>query len=177
MNLQLKAKLKNCQLVVTDVDGVLTDGTIIYSSAGDELKAFNIKDGLGFKLLQNAGVKTAIITGRTSAMVERRAKELNIDHLVQGREDKGEALNSLCEELAISLQNTLYLGDDLPDLTAIKTAGIGVVPADAHSLLREQADLCCSLAGGQGAFREISELILEAKGLLSETYKKYGAEH
>lgn len=176
MDLQLKSKLKNCLLVVTDVDGVLTDGTITYSSAGEELKAFNIKDGLGFKLLQNAGVKTAIITGRTSAMVERRAKELNIEHIVQGREDKSTALNSLCEELDIAPQNALYLGDDLPDLAAIKIAGIGAAPADAHSLIRQQADFCCSLAGGQGAFREISELVLEAKGLLSDTYNKYGAD-
>lgn len=175
MDTQLKSKLKKCQLVVTDVDGVLTDGSVSYTSAGDEIKTFNIKDGLGFKLIQNAGITTAIITGRTSAMVERRAKELGIQHLIQGREDKGLALEALCNELGIAMQHCLYLGDDLPDLSAIVLAGIGVAPADAHPAIKQQADYCCALAGGKGAFRETSELLLEARGLLSQTYSDYGA--
>ena len=176
MDIQLKSKLKNCQLVVTDVDGVLTDGKIVYSSTGEELKAFNIKDGLGFKLLQNADIKTAIITGRTSPMVERRAGELGIEHLVQGRDDKSVALKSLCDELGIALEHCLYIGDDLPDLSAIILAGIGATPADAHAQMIKQADYCCSASGGSGAFREIAELILEAKGLLSVLYQEYGAQ-
>lgn len=175
MQAKLKSRLKKCRLVVTDVDGVLTDGRITYDSQGNELKSFNIKDGLGFKLLKNAGVITAIITGRNSVMVERRAKELGIDHLIQGREDKGQALQSLCDDLDIDIQDCLYCGDDLPDLKAVIAAGVGVAPADAHKILLENADFCCSVAGGAGAFREISELLLEAKGLLSDTYAQYGA--
>jgi 3-deoxy-D-manno-octulosonate 8-phosphate phosphatase (KDO 8-P phosphatase) len=175
MDTQLKSKLKNCLLVVTDVDGVLTDGKISYTSSGEELKSFNIKDGLGFKLIQNIGIQTAIITGRTSAMVDRRAHELGINHLVQGREDKGLALQNLCEELAIPLEQCLYIGDDLPDLKAIIAAGTGVATADAHAELIKHADYCCNLAGGSGAFREVSELILEARGLLTDLYAEYGA--
>ncbi len=175
MQAKLKSRLKKCRLVVTDVDGVLTDGRIIYDSQGHELKSFNIKDGLGFKLLQGAGITTAIITGRTSLMVERRASELGIDHLIQGREDKGQALQSLCDELNIDIQDCLYCGDDLPDLKAVIAAGVGVAPADAHKLLLENADYCCSCPGGAGAFREISELLLEARGLLSDIYLQHGA--
>lgn len=176
MNAKLKSKLKNCRLLVTDVDGVLTDGKITYSSAGEELKSFHIHDGLGLKLIQNAGLQTAIITGRASPMVERRAKELGIEHLVQGREDKDVALSALCEELGIPLEQTIYLGDDLPDLKAINTAGIGAAPADANSVIKKNADYCCNLRGGKGAVREVCELILEAKGLLSELHTTYGSQ-
>ncbi len=176
MNAKLKSKLKNCRLLVTDVDGVLTDGKITYSSAGEELKSFHIHDGLGLKMIQNAGLQTAIITGRTSPMVERRVKELGIEHLIQGREDKSIALSALCNELDIPLENCLYVGDDLPDLKAIIIAGIGVAPADANAVVKKCADYSCLLGGGAGVIREVCELLLDAKGLLTNIHASYGSE-
>lgn len=174
MQAKLKSKFKACRLLATDVDGVLTDGRITYTSDGAELKSFNIQDGLGIKLLQNAGIEIAIITGRTSPMVERRAAELGIKHLIQGREDKLTALSTLCEELKIPLEQSIYVGDDLPDLKAILSAGVGCTPADANRHVKAKADYCCTLAGGYGAIREICELTLEAKGLLTEALEQYG---
>ena len=175
MQASLKSKLKTCQLFATDVDGVLTDGRITYTSNGEELKSFDIQDGLGIKLLQSVGVEIAIITGRNSPMVERRAKELGITHIIQGREDKNIALEKLCSDLNISLQNCAYAGDDLPDLKAIIAAGTGLVPANANAALKAHADYCCTLAGGSGAVREICELILEAKGELQPILESYEA--
>lgn len=136
MNPKVKSRLKNSLLLAMDVDGVLTDGRITYSSNGEELKSFHIHDGLGIKLIQKAGLKTAIITGRTSPMVERRAQELGIEHVVQGREDKDIALTALCKDLDIPVENCIYIGDDLPDLKAINIAGVGAAPADAHTLIK-----------------------------------------
>ena len=174
MQTKLKSKLKACRLLATDVDGVLTDGRITYTSDGAELKSFNIQDGLGIKLLQNIGIEVAIITGRTSPMVERRAKELGITHLIQGREDKLTALSTLCEELDIPLNQSIYVGDDLPDLKAIMSAGVGCAPADANKNVKNHADYCCTLDGGSGAIREICELTLEAKGQLTKVLSQYG---
>ncbi|MEL0152331.1 MAG: HAD hydrolase family protein, partial [Halieaceae bacterium] len=118
-------------LLVLDVDGVMSDGKVTYTSDGAELKSFNIKDGVGIKCIQKAGVQTAIITGRVSPMVARRASELGIHHLIQGREDKLAALKELITSLSIELKNVAYMGDDLPDIEAITSVGIGACPADA----------------------------------------------
>ena len=152
------------RLLVLDVDGVLTDGSIVYGSGGEELKAFNIKDGLGIKLLQRAGVQVAIITGRSSAMVERRARELGIEHIVQGRSDKRAALAELCARLGMQLDQCAYMGDDLPDLAAVEAAGVGLTVADAAAAVREAADWRSSLPGGRGAVREACEALLTARG-------------
>jgi 3-deoxy-D-manno-octulosonate 8-phosphate phosphatase (KDO 8-P phosphatase) len=151
------------RLLALDVDGVLTDGLIYYSSSGDELKAFNIKDGLGIKLLQKVGVRVAIITGRQSEIVARRARELGIEDVVQGREDKRQALLELCERHKISMEECAYMGDDLPDLGAIIAAGLGMTVADASSTVREAADWRSNYNGGCGAVREACEFILSAK--------------
>ena len=124
-------KHRDIKLLVMDVDGVMTNGQVTYSSEGHELKSFNIKDGVGIKRVQAAGIDTAIITGRVSAMVERRATELQIGHLIQGREDKLTALIKLLDTLEIDISRVAYIGDDLPDLDAIKAAGLGACPADA----------------------------------------------
>lgn len=112
------------RLLVMDVDGVMTDGKVTYTSDGNELKSFNIKDGVGIKRVQRAGIQTAIITGRVSPMVARRASELGIHHLVQGREDKLTALKELLTSLQMGLSNVAYIGDDLPDIDAIVSAGL-----------------------------------------------------
>jgi 3-deoxy-D-manno-octulosonate 8-phosphate phosphatase (KDO 8-P phosphatase) len=152
------------RLLALDVDGVLTDGLIYYGNSGDELKAFNIKDGLGIKLLQKTGVKVAIITGRRSELVARRARELGIEEVVQGREDKRQALLELCQRHGMDMSECAYMGDDLPDLGAILAAGLGMTVADASSAVREAADWCSHYNGGCGAVREACEFILSAKG-------------
>jgi 3-deoxy-D-manno-octulosonate 8-phosphate phosphatase (KDO 8-P phosphatase) len=152
------------QLLALDVDGVMTDGRIYYGNSGEEIKAFNIKDGLGIKLLQQAGVKVAIITGRESAIVARRAKELGIDDVVQGREDKRTALLELCQRHGLDASDCAYMGDDLPDLGAIVAAGLGMTVADACTAVTDAADWSSRYNGGAGAVREACEFILTAKG-------------
>lgn len=152
------------RLLALDVDGVLSDGRVIYASDGSELKAFNIKDGLGIKLLQRAGITVAIITGRRSEVVGRRAAELGITHLLEGRDDKLTALRELCEGLGISLEECAYMGDDLPDLGAIRAAGLGLTVADAVAEVRAAADWSSAATGGAGAVREACEWLLRERG-------------
>ena len=151
-------------LIVLDVDGVLTDGSVIYSNNGDELKAFNIKDGLAIKMAQRAGLQFAIITGRSSQLLARRAAELGIDIVLQGRSDKLAALSELAQELDISLQQIAYMGDDLPDLGAIESVALGTCPADAASEVVAAADWVATVNGGRGAVRELIEMLLSARG-------------
>ncbi|MFK7829154.1 MAG: KdsC family phosphatase [Congregibacter sp.] len=161
MNPDLARGLK---LLVLDVDGVLTDGRIFYGNDGEELKAFNIKDGLGIKLLQRVGVEVSIITGRRSSIVERRAGELGINKVVQGREDKLAALRELCAERRLSLEQCAYMGDDLPDLSAVRAAGLGLTVADGNSAVVAAANWCSARNGGAGAVREACDALLEARG-------------
>jgi 3-deoxy-D-manno-octulosonate 8-phosphate phosphatase (KDO 8-P phosphatase) len=170
---QQHPKARNVRLLVLDVDGVLTDGRLLFGNAGEELKAFDIQDGLGIKLLARGGVATAIITGRRSALVARRAQELGIQHLLQGREDKQQALIELCADLSLSLAETAYMGDDLPDLGAIRTAGFGIAPANAHWFVARHADHRTARSGGNGAVREACELILASQGKLDRLLESY----
>lgn len=156
---------ENLQLLALDVDGVLSDGRLYYTDQGEEFKSFNIRDGLGIKLLQRAGITVAIITGRTSAMVAKRAAELGIAHVIQGREDKLEALQDLCRNLQIDLSNVAYMGDDLPDRKAIMAVGLGATVADAASDVATIADWQSKLPGGQGAVRELAETWLRSLNL------------
>lgn len=156
-------KARNIRLLALDVDGVLTDGRLYFSASGDELKAFNILDGHGIKLLRSQGVEVAIITGRTSPLTARRASDLGIVHLAQGREDKKQALSELCTTLSIHLDEVAYVGDDLPDLGAIRACGLGICVANAHEALKPHADYCTTQKGGEGAVREVCDLILKAQ--------------
>ena len=168
----LKAAQK-IKLVLLDVDGVLTDGRLYYGNAGEELKAFDIQDGLGIKLLQNAGIKVGIITGRSSVLVERRAKELGIDHLIQGREDKLTALNELLEKITFDLEEIAFVGDDLPDLAIIRRVGLGITPANGNHLIASQALWQTKKSGGNGAVRDVAELILSAQSKLESVLASY----
>lgn len=161
------------KILFLDVDGVLTDGRITYASNGEELKSFHIHDGLGIKLLQKAGVAVAIITGRNSSMVSRRAAELGIEHLVQGREDKRNAMEHLLQQLGLTHEEAAYMGDDLPDLAAIQSVGLGIAPANAVLAVREQANLVTVRSGGNGAVREACEFILSAQGQLESQQITY----
>ena len=173
MDRELQARAAAIRLLALDVDGVLTDGRIYYGNSGEELKAFNIKDGLGIKLLQGAGVTVAIITGRNSAIVQRRASELGISEVIQGREDKIIALQQLTQRLAIDLRECAYMGDDLPDLAAMRAAGIGMTVADAVTTVANHADWQSRSAGGQGAVREACEYLLAARDALGDAEADY----
>lgn len=161
---QMIEKAKKIKLFAMDVDGVLSDGKIIYNSYDVETKAFHVQDGLGLVALKETGVILAIITGRTSPMVQRRATELGIHHVVQGRDDKFAALSKLADELGLSLEECAYMGDDLPDLKAIKEAGLGVSVPNGMAFVQQQADFVTTKHGGEGAVREVCELILQAQG-------------
>ena len=151
------------RLLVMDVDGVMTDGKVTYTSDGQELKSFNIKDGVGIKRAQASGIETAIITGRTSPMVERRALELGITHLIQGREDKLTALSVLLSEVNLAPNQVAYIGDDLPDLTAIEAVKLGACPADAANEVQSKANWVSTRAGGDGCVRELCDLLVSHK--------------
>lgn len=157
---------KNIRLLLLDVDGVLTDGRLYYGNSGEELKAFNIQDGLGIKLLQQSGIRVGIITGRRSALLKRRAEELSLSPLIQGREDKWSALSELMESLDVNLEEIAFVGDDLPDLAVIRRVGLGITPANGNSAVASQALWQTQKMGGDGAVREVAELILEAQNKL-----------
>lgn len=166
-------KAKDIRLLVTDVDGVLTDGSLYFGNSGEEIKAFSILDGLGIKLLRDSGIDTAIITGRVSDLVARRAKELGITLIYQGREDKRTALEELCRDLQLPLSAVAYIGDDLPDLGAIRAAGLGVAVANAHSFVAQHADWQTKQRGGSGAVRETCELIMKAQETLIASWERF----
>lgn len=170
---ELRQRLQPIALVVFDVDGILNNGQLNFLADGREIKAFSILDGLGIKLLQRAGLKSAIITGRRSAQVELRAEALGIHYLRQGREDKRVALEELWQETGFSAEQTAYIGDDLPDLGAIRRVGFGATVPNGHWRVRQQAHWCTQLPGGQGAARELCELILAAQGKLDALLEEY----
>lgn len=154
-------RLSDIKLVATDCDGVLTDGGLYYSENGDEMKRFQVLDGMGFLLLREAGIKTAIITSDSSNIVKRRAERLKVDFLVCGTKEKLNALSELCESLKISIEEAAYIGDDIFDVPAIEACGFGCVPQSADSKIKACRCYVTSKGGGEGAFREIADLILE----------------
>jgi 3-deoxy-D-manno-octulosonate 8-phosphate phosphatase (KDO 8-P phosphatase) len=161
------------KLILLDVDGVLTDGRLYYGNNGEELKAFDIQDGLGIKLLQKGDIEVGIITGRSSKLLTRRTEELGIELVVQGREDKLTALNEILEGRAIDLEEIAFIGDDLPDLAVIRRVGLGITPANGNHLVASQALWQTKKGGGQGAVREVAELILNAQGKLEALLAPY----
>lgn len=164
----LNERLAAVRLLAMDVDGVLTDGTLGYDSAGSEQKRFHVADGLGLVLMRQAGIEIAWITGRGGAAVERRAQELGVQHLVQGARDKRAALLRMCADLAIPtvvpLSGVAYIGDDWNDLTALAIADVAISVADACEEARTAAHIVTRRGGGQGAVREVCEWILDARG-------------
>lgn len=161
---ELCEKLSKIKLVASDCDGVLTDGGLYYTEDGLEIKRFHVLDGMGFLMLQENGIKTAIITGENNPLVKKRAEKLKVDYLILGTKDKIGALKSICDELQINLSEALYLGDDTFDIPAIEGCGVGVVPADALDYVRLRADYVTQKGGGRGCFREIADMILREQG-------------
>ncbi len=152
------------RLIISDVDGVWTDGRIIYAGERNELKEFNVRDGLAVKLAQRAGIIVALLTSRSSQALERRARELGIHELHQGAANKLEASERIAQRLSVPFDQILYAGDDLPDLAPMTRAGISAAPSDAAAEVRGVATWKLSAAGGTGAFREIVERVLRERG-------------
>ncbi len=169
----VKQAARAVKVVLLDVDGVLTDGRLYYSESGHEMKAFNIQDGLGIKLLQKSGIEVGIITGRTSELLKRRAAELGIERLVQGREDKLTALQEILPELQVTLDEIAYMGDDLPDLAVIRRVGFGATVGNGGELVAKHAKWQATRSGGEGAVRELAELILAAQDRLDASVSEY----
>ena len=159
----LLEKARHIEALVLDVDGILSDGFVTLTNTGDELKSFDIRDGLGMKLVQKIGLKVIIITGRKSNIVEKRMSDLGVDLIFQGREDKGTALKEACKQLNLDPEDCLYMGDDWPDLSAFAIAGMKVTVPNGHVEVRRRADLVTQSQGGRGAVREVCDILLQAK--------------
>lgn len=164
MEMQLKMKLSKIRLLLLDVDGVLTDGNIIYNASGEEVKNFDAKDGLGLRLLIDAGIKVGIITGRTSKALKYRLSELNIDLIRDDVKNKAIALQEIVAKTGIKPEFVAFAGDDLIDISAMRRAGVAFCVPDAHQEVRSRADIITNAQGGKGAVREICEIILNAQG-------------
>jgi len=165
--------LADIRMLVIDVDGVLTDGTIIINADGSESKFFNSLDGHGIRMWQRAGLKVAFLSGRESEPTKCRAKQLEIDYCVQNCYDKLPALEKLLEQLGLSPDRVAYIGDDLPDLPVVRYVGFGVAVANAVDEVKQYADYVTSRPGGSGAVREVIEYILKNTGRWQELMTRY----
>jgi 3-deoxy-D-manno-octulosonate 8-phosphate phosphatase (KDO 8-P phosphatase) len=166
-------KAKNIKLLLLDVDGVLTDGTLIYSENGVEGKGFNTQDGFGLSLLKKTGVETGIITARSSALVKRRAEELGFTHIYQGYRNKVSAYEAILKKNDLHRLQTAYMGDDWLDLPLLAKVGLSAAPANGVAEVIQRVDYACSRSGGAGAVRELCELILAGRGELDGLLADY----
>lgn len=159
----LLAKALRVRLLAIDVDGVLTDGSVIYNAMGEQIQSFNVHDGLGLKLLKKAGIEVAIISSRISKALEIRAGELSIKKVFQGQTDKTAAYHMILSELGIQDEEVAYIGDDWPDLPLLKRVGLSIAVQNAAYPLHDHVDYVTKAEGGRGAVREVCDLILKAK--------------
>jgi 3-deoxy-D-manno-octulosonate 8-phosphate phosphatase (KDO 8-P phosphatase) len=166
-------KLKRVRLLLMDVDGVLTDGGIIYDDKGVETKAFNVKDGLGIKLLMDAGVKVGIVTSRASKALYHRCDDLGISLVFDGIGDKSGILEDISKRTGFPAEEIAFVGDDLVDLPLMRKVGLSVAVADSHQTLLKNADMVTKARGGAGAIREVCEAILKAQGLWEKTLQRF----
>lgn len=166
-------KAKRIRLAIFDVDGVLTDGSLYFTDSGEELKAFNVRDGHGMKMLQNSGVRLAILTSRRSRCVEQRAKNLGIDLLYQGVSDKLVKFRELLSELGLDAAATAYMGDDVIDLPVLRCCGLALTVPEAPAIVKAHAHYVSRAPGGRGAVREVCELMLQAQGTLEAQISPY----
>lgn len=166
-------KAARIRLVIFDVDGVLTDGSLFLGDDGQEYKAFNSRDGHGMKMLQSNGVEIAIITGRSSQVVSHRMASLGIEHVYQGARDKAPAYVELRDKLGLNDAQVAYVGDDVVDLPVMRRVGLAIAVQDAHTLVKKHAHWQTPSRGGRGAARDVCELLLEAQGKLDDELRKY----
>ena len=166
-----KKRAQKIKMIIMDVDGTLTDGSLLLLPDGEELKSYNVRDGLGILLTNLAGLKTGIITGKTSKALEHRAERLKIHEFYQGILDKKRVLSEIMDRHKFQAENIAYIGDDLGDLEVIQMAGLAAAVADAHPVIKENSHFHCRLEGGRGAVREFIEFILTAQdkwGMIQE---------
>jgi 3-deoxy-D-manno-octulosonate 8-phosphate phosphatase (KDO 8-P phosphatase) len=166
-------KAKKLKLLILDVDGVLTDGKLFFDNQGNEYKSFHARDGHGIKLLRQTGVEVAVISGRKSNSVALRMKSLGIEHVYQGHEDKRAAFNEIIGKVGITPEQAAHVGDDLLDLPIMIRAGLAIAVADANFAVKQRADWCTTLPGGQGAVREVCDFIMQAQGRFDEVVSAY----
>lgn len=172
----VRARARQIRLLALDVDGTLTDGRLHLTAEGDEIKSFHVLDGQGLKLLRDVGIDVALITARNSPIVTRRAAELGLEHVYQGSHDKLGCLRALCQILALGPEQTAFIGDDLPDLPVLGWVGLAVAPANAHPWVRTRVHWITRNGGGNGAARELCDLILDAQGQLDALLQRHGVQ-
>jgi 3-deoxy-D-manno-octulosonate 8-phosphate phosphatase (KDO 8-P phosphatase) len=161
---KLLEKLRKIRVAMFDVDGVLTDGCIIFTNQGDELKNFYVRDGYGLVEVARKGIELVVMTGRSSALVERRAQDIGFHHIFQGVLDKKKKFEEFCKTNSVAPDEVLFMGDDIPDLAVMKEVGVAVCPENAVREVKKIATFVTQHAGGHGAVREVTDLLLEAKG-------------
>ena len=164
MDPALAARAARIRLAVFDVDGVFTDGRLLFGPQGEALKQFHVRDGHGIKRLRGAGIAVAVISGRSSAIVAARMAELGVDEVHQGQDDKLPVLQALLARRGVAGDECCYCGDDEPDLAPLRAVGLACAPADAHPAVRAAASVVTSAGGGAGAVREVCDLLLAARG-------------
>ncbi len=170
-------RIARLKLLIFDVDGVLTDGSIIVTDSGEEAKRFHVRDGFAIKAAQKLGYEVGIITGRCTRAVTHRAEDLAIDRVIQRCSNKGEGISQMCEQAGIDVSEAFFMGDDLIDLPAMNRAGVAAAPADAASEVREVVDYVTQAKGGRGAVREAIEWLLKQRGQWEQViawYEKQG---
>jgi len=172
---KIKELAENIKLVILDIDGVMTDGSLFYDNSGQEYKAFNSKDGHGIRMLQDAGINIALITGRTSELVLHRAENLKISPalIYQGYRDKRPAFRELLKKTELDPKNIAYVGDDVVDLPIMTKVGFAIAVGDAHHFVRKHAHWTTKNIGGKGAVREVCEMLLDSRGKLDEALEAY----
>jgi 3-deoxy-D-manno-octulosonate 8-phosphate phosphatase (KDO 8-P phosphatase) len=173
--MKLAERCAAIRLLLTDVDGVLTDGGVVLDNKGVESKCFNIRDGLAIRLWQQAGGRAGIVTGRSSQIVQLRAAELDMEVVRQGVKEKLPEVQEVAAALGLQPHEIAYIGDDLPDVPTIRYAGLGIAVADAPEEVRDAADYVTSVAGGCGAVREVVELVLKNSGKWESVIGRYVA--
>ena len=172
---KLTALAKKIRVLLLDIDGVMTDGKLYFSAQGDTLKTFNTQDGLGLKMLMASGIKVGIISGRTSDIVVRRAEDLGISLLYQGQIKKLTAFEDCQKQLNIPATQIAYMGDDINDLPVLNRVGLRVAPSNARPEVKKIVHYVTKQSGGDGAVRELCELLLRSQNLLKQAYQYYGA--
>lgn len=160
----MKEKLKQIKFVITDIDGVLTDGLLHYDASGEAIKSFHVRDGLGIKMLMESGIQVAVLSGRDSPILRKRIADLGIKLFLLAKLEKKTACFDLMEQAGVSPEQTAYIGDDSVDLPAFAVCGVSFAVADAADYIKTQADYVLTQGGGRGAFREMSDMILAAQG-------------
>ena len=169
----IEEKAKKIKLLILDVDGVLTDGRIVYANSGDELKFFDVRDGMGLALWSRAGLKSAILTAKKSRLVSKRSKLMHIDKTYQSAFKKLEVFQKILTDFAVSPEEVCYIGDDVVDIPVLKRVGLAICPPNAVSEVKNEAHYITKSEGGRGVAREVIDMLLKAQGKWADVTRRY----